>query len=122
MSVDGLEGASTPAVAVADLGTVEPRSFGIIRNDHDALRTLLKKLGSPSQLRVCYEAGPCGYVVSRFLQRLKIDCAIIAPSLIPRKPSDRVNTDRRDASSRRPIVVMRGRCQCRASADPLPSG
>jgi transposase len=86
-------------VAVADLGIGEPRSLGIIRNDHDALGTLLKKLGRPSQLRVCYEAGPCGYVVYRFMQRLKIDCVIIAPSLIPRKPGDRVKTDRRDASS-----------------------
>lgn len=98
----------TIAVAVADLGIGEPRSLGIIRNDHDALRTLLKKLGSPSQLRICYEAGPCEYVVYRFLQRLKIDCVIIAPSLIPRKPGDRVKIDRRDASSLGLGKVFRG--------------
>ena len=50
-----------------------------------------------SQLRMCYEAGPCGYVIQRFLQRMNIDCVIVAPSLIPRKPGDRVKTDRRDA-------------------------
>jgi transposase len=41
------------------------------------------------------EAGPCGYVVHRFLQRPKIDCVIIAPSLVSRKPGGRVKTDRR---------------------------
>jgi transposase len=88
----------TIAVAVADSGTAEPRGLGIIPNDTGALRVLLKKLGRPSQLRICYEAGPCGYVIQRFFQRLGIDCVIVAPSLIPRKPGDRVKTDRRDAS------------------------
>jgi transposase len=89
----------TIAVAVADSGTAEPRGLGIIPNDTDALRALVKKLGRrPSELRVCYEAGPCGYVIQRFFERLGIDCVIVAPSLIPRKPGDRVKTDRRDAS------------------------
>src|SRR5450755_714639 len=70
----------TIAVAVADSGTAEPRGLGIIPNDTDALRVLLKKLGRPSQLRICYEAGPCGYVIQRFFQRLQIDCVIVAPS------------------------------------------
>lgn len=87
----------TIAVAVADRGTTPPRSLGVIRNDLDELRKMLRKLGSPASLQVCYEAGPCGYVVHRFLQRLKIDCVIVAPSLIPRKPGDRIKTDRRDA-------------------------
>jgi hypothetical protein len=56
----------TIAVAVADSGTAEPRVLGIIPNDTDALRALVKKLGRPSDLRVCYEAGPCGYVIQRF--------------------------------------------------------
>jgi len=83
------------AVAVADAhGT---RSLGNIANDDDQLRKILRRLGSPSSLRVCYEAGPCGYAVYRFLERLKIDCMVVAPSLIPKKPGDRVKTDRRDA-------------------------
>ena len=49
-------------MAVADSGTAEPRGLGIIPNDTDSLRALVKKLGRPSELRVCYEAGPCGYV------------------------------------------------------------
>lgn len=87
----------TIAAAVADSGTAVPRLLGIIRNDLDQVRKLLRTLGPPARLRVCYEAGPCGYVIYRFLQRLKIDCCIIAPSLIPRKAGDRVKTDRRDA-------------------------
>ncbi|MFZ1154604.1 MAG: IS110 family transposase [Solirubrobacteraceae bacterium] len=83
------------AVAVADAtGT---RFFGTISNASDQLRKTLHKLGSPSNLRVCYEAGPCGYAVYRFLTRLKIECAVIAPSLIPKRRGDRVKTDRRDA-------------------------
>jgi len=84
-------------VAVADRGREAPRSLGVIRNDLDELRKVLRRLGSPASLEVCYEAGPCGYVVYRFLQRLKIECTIVAPSLIPRKPGDRIKTDRRDA-------------------------
>lgn len=87
----------TIAVAVADRGTASPRSLGVIRNNLDDLRKLLRKIGPPAGLQVCYEAGPCGYVVHRFLERLKIDCRIVAPSLIPRKPGDRIKTDRRDA-------------------------
>jgi len=87
----------TIAIAVADHGASAPRSLGIIRNDLDELRKALRRIGAPSRLRVCYEAGACGYVVYRFLERLKIDCLIVAPSLIPRKPGDRIKTDRRDA-------------------------
>jgi transposase len=64
---------------------------------------VLSKIGRPEQLRVSYEAGPCGYVMYRFLERLKIHCDVVAPSLIPRKPGDRVKTDRRDA---RKLAVM----------------
>jgi transposase len=87
----------TIAVAIADGGRAAPRSLGVIRNDLDELRKILRKVGAPSRLRVCYEAGPCGYVVYRFLRRLKIDCSVVVPSLIPRRPGDRVKTDRRDA-------------------------
>ncbi len=87
----------TIAIAVADSGRAAPRSLGVIHNSLDDLRKILRKIGSPSSLRVCYEAGPCGYVVYRFLRRLKIECRVVAPSLIPRKPGDRIKTDRRDA-------------------------
>ena len=44
-----------------------------------------------------YEAGPCGYWLYRYLTRKGLACHVGAPSLIPRKPGDRVKTDRRDA-------------------------
>ena len=45
----------------------------------------------------CYEAGPTGFALQRQLQAKGVDCRVIAPSLIPRKPGERVKTDRRDA-------------------------
>ena len=49
------------------------------------------------ELRVCYEAGPCGFVIARRLRQLKIDCAVVAPSLTPKGKGDKIKTDRRDA-------------------------
>jgi transposase len=50
-----------------------------------------------SHLVFAYEAGPCGYWLYRYLSRKGLQCYVVAPSLIPRKPGDRVKTDRRDA-------------------------
>lgn len=59
---------------------------------------LCKRLQSKARhVRVVYEAGPCGYGLYRRLARQKFDCMVCAPSLIPRKPGERVKTDRRDA-------------------------
>lgn len=49
-------------------------------------------------VRCCYEAGPCGFELYRFLSGRGISCAVIAPGLIPRRPGDRVKTDRCDAA------------------------
>jgi transposase len=47
---------------------------------------------------VCaYEARPCGYVLQRQLVRNGIACQVVAASLIPRKPGERIKTDWRDA-------------------------
>ena len=48
-------------------------------------------------VQVVYEAGPCGFELYRRLRKSGIDCAVAAPSLTPRKPGDRVKTNRRDA-------------------------
>ena len=48
-------------------------------------------------LTCCYEAGPCGFELQRALTTHQVPCAIIAPAVIPRRPGDRVTTDRRDA-------------------------
>ena len=88
--------AETIAVAVAE-SDGEVRSLGMIANREDSIRKLIKKLGSPEQLRACYEAGPTGFVLYWQLAELGVDCAVIAPTLVPKKPGDRVKTDRRDA-------------------------
>jgi len=54
----------------------------------------------------CYEAGPCGYGLYRQLTRMNVDCQVIAPSLTPRKPGEKVRTDRRDAMKM--AVLLRG--------------
>jgi transposase len=88
--------AATIAIAVAEPeGAV--RSLGTIPNTPEAVRRLVKKLGSAESLRVCYEAGPTGYVLYRQLAALGVRCAVIAPTLVPVKAGDRVKTDRRDA-------------------------
>lgn len=85
------------AVAVADEGRSKPRYIGMIPYTVEAIRKLIKKLGDTEHLRVCYEAGVTGYGLYRLLTSLDIKCEVIAPSLIPQKPGDRVKTDKRDA-------------------------
>lgn len=67
-----------------------------ISSDDDAVRRLLARLGPPRQLRACYEAGPTGYELARLLLSMGVACQVIAPSLIPTAPGDRVKTDKRD--------------------------
>jgi transposase len=88
--------AETMAVAVAEPDG-EIRSLGVIPNRPESIRKLLKKLGPAESLRVCYEAGPTGYVVYWPLTALGVRCEVIAPTLEPVKAGDRVKTDRRDA-------------------------
>src|SRR5260370_39560869 len=88
--------AETIAVAVAKPDG-EVRSLGILPNRPEAIAKLIRKLGSREPLRVCYEAGPCGYVLYWQLTRLGVHCEVVAPTLVPMKPGDRVKTDRRDA-------------------------
>jgi transposase len=88
--------AETIVVAVAEANG-EVRSLGTIANREDSVRKFIKKLGSPEQLRACYEAGPTGFVLYWQLTQLGVECAVVAPSLVPKKPGDHVKTDRRDA-------------------------
>jgi len=84
-------------VAVADHGREAPRYWGKIPNCPEAVSKLMRKLGDPKELLVCYEAGPTGYDLYRQLTRMGIQCIVVAPSLTPVRPGDRVKTDRRDA-------------------------
>jgi transposase len=75
---------------VTDLGTIGTRQAD---SDH-----LVRKLHSKAQhLVFVYEAGPCGYWLYRYLRNRGYNCWVVAPSLMPKKAGDRVNTDRRDA-------------------------
>jgi transposase len=88
--------ADTIAVAVAEADG-EVRSHGVISNRLESVRKVVGKLGPAKQLKVCYEAGPTGYVLYWQLTQLGVACEVIAPSLVPVKAGDRVKTDRRDA-------------------------
>jgi transposase len=88
--------AETIAVAIAEPDG-EVRSLGTIANREESIRKLIRKLGPVEHLRACYEAGPTGFVLYWQLTQLGVDCVVVAPSLVPKKPGDRVKTDRRDA-------------------------
>jgi transposase len=68
-----------------------------IWNEEGSVRHLIGRLGDPAALRACYEAGPCGFELHRLLASMGVACDVVAPSLIPRRPGDRVKTDKRDA-------------------------
>lgn len=88
---------ATIAVAIAEESGV-PTTYGTIANDPGAIRKLIHKLGGPEvKLVAAYEAGPTGYVLCRQLAGLGVECQVVAPSLIPKRPGDRVKTDARDA-------------------------
>src|SRR5687768_6912859 len=88
------------ALALAEGGGGEVRIYGTIANDLHALEKVfakLRKVHPGTELRVCYEAGPTGFVLARRLTQLKVHCTVVAPSLVPSRSGDRVKTDRRDA-------------------------
>jgi len=88
-------------VAIAEAGPgAEVRFYGQIGGDLDSLDRVTRKLrASGAQLQFAYEAGPCGYQVYRHLTAQGWPCLVAAPSLIPRRPGDRIKCDRRDALS-----------------------
>ena len=70
-----------------------------VANEANAVRRLVRKLEreAPGAIRVFYEAGPCGYALQRQVTTSRVSCDVVAPALIPRKPGERVKTNRRDA-------------------------
>ena len=88
------------AIALAEGRCGEARLYGTIPNDLHGLEKVfakLKKAHPGTELRVCYEAGPTGFVIARRCAQLKIHGTVVAPSLIPSRSGDRIKTDRRDA-------------------------
>jgi transposase len=91
--------AQTVAIAIAEANG-EVRNYGSVSNDLGVLEKTMRRIKNAHpgcELRVCYEAGPTGFVIARRCAQLGIDCAVVAPSLIPSRAGDRVKTDRRDA-------------------------
>jgi transposase len=68
-----------------------------ISADEPSVRRLIKRLGRPSGLWACYEAGPTGYDLFRLLHSMKVRCDVVAPSLTPKGRGDKVKTDKRDS-------------------------
>lgn len=90
----------TIAVAIADTAGGKPRYYGEIANTPTAVAKLITDVSPTGELvSFCYEAGPCGYGIYRQITGSGHDCAVVAPSLIPTKPGDRVKTDRRDGEN-----------------------
>ncbi len=83
------------AVAILHADKTSP-DVEMIFNDEASIRRLINRFPEPGQLRACYEAGPVGFELHRLLASMGVACQVIAPSLIPTAPGDRVKTDRRD--------------------------
>ena len=69
-----------------------------IANDPRLIRRLFERLNREGPVAACYEAGVSGYDLHRQLTALGVTCAVIAPALTPRRPGQRIKTDRRDAA------------------------
>jgi transposase len=69
-----------------------------LTSDSTTILRFVERVRRQGPVRCCYEAGPCGFELQRTLAARAIPCDVIAPALIPRRPADRIKTDRRDAS------------------------
>lgn len=83
--------------AVLPLGSDRVTETTKIENHSKAIEKLVQRLALRGPVEFVYEAGPCGYMVHRQITGLGHRCVVIAPSLTPVRPGDRVKTDRRDA-------------------------
>jgi transposase len=99
--------------------TGELRYFGEFPATEAAIRKLVAKLAAKCRhLTFCYEAGPTGYGLYRLLKSLGHECLVVAPSLVPKKASDRVKTNRRCGKPRQ--AVARGRAHRSVGAGRAP--
>ena len=74
------------------------REFELLPDEKGYRKLIAFAKSLSGEVRIVYEAGPCGYELYRRLTRAGLDCRVAAPSLTPRKPGDRVKTNRRDAA------------------------
>ena len=91
--------AESTAIGFAEAGREAPHFVGTVGPKFAELSKAVAKLGDPGRLLIVYEAGPCGFALARELRAAGYRCEVVAPSKIPRRPGDRVKTDRRDALS-----------------------
>ena len=87
------------SIAIAEAGRDgEVPYFGEVDASAAGMRRAIQRIaGKFGRVHFCYEVGPTGYGLYRLIRSLGHDCSVVAPSLIPRKPGDRVKTNRRDA-------------------------
>ena len=89
---------ATISISVAEDGRSGPvRFIGVIPNTPEAVHKMAKQLTRHGELDFCYEASGCGYGIHRQLTGLGHKCTVAAPSMIPRKPGERIKIDRRDS-------------------------
>lgn len=89
--------AATIAIAVAEAGRRPAHFEGTVPATAEAVRQWVRHQVDVSTVVVCYEAGPTGFEMARLLDELEVACHVIAPGLVPKKATDRIKTDRRDA-------------------------
>ena len=85
-------------VAVLPPAAAEPTEVLEIENHPKTVARMARRLAARGTLIFVYEAGPCGYEIHRQLTHLEYQAVVIAPALVPRRPGDRVKTNRRDAT------------------------
>ena len=69
----------------------------VFKNRPEAIEKLVRRIAARGETHFIYEAGPCGYEVHRQITKMGHRCVVIAPSMTPRRPGDRIKTDKRDA-------------------------
>lgn len=97
VGIDVAKARNAIAVADGERGG-EVRFLGEVDASEESMRRVVKRIAATcDKAHFCYEAGPTGYGLHRLISSLGHSCTVVAPSLIPRKPGDRVKTNRRDA-------------------------
>ncbi len=103
-------------------GLLEPGSTTVlvdkVSTDDESIHRLIRRFDDPTRVWACYEAGPTGYELARTFRAAGMRCEVIAPSLIPTAPGQRIKTDKRDA--RRLASLFRGG-QLSAVRVPMPA-
>ena len=99
VGIDVAKERNTVAIADGERGG-EVRFLGEVDASPESMRRLVKRLAAKHvRVHFCYEAGPTGYGLHRLITFMGHPCTVVAPSLIPTKPGDRVKTNRRDATA-----------------------